>query len=218
MDKLCVKCNAKLVDDAKFCTECGAEQPIIHKCKKCGALLEENTAFCTKCGTPISEVQSSQTFNKVFKGNYEVKKIKPSIWIGIVVAVVVIIAGFLVFSSSDSISKEPIKASTIIEDYIRDQASAEKTYKGKTVKVTGQLLSKSQFNNSSNYNWIIYRETAGGKYYSVTVDIPADKAAEANKVKEGDFVSVEGTCVGIVKQKSPIDISIQIQAQRVNEQ
>ena len=217
MYKFCVKCNAKMTDDAKFCTECGAEQPVVNKCKKCGNLLDENTAFCTNCGTPVAVVNGVKSINTAIKGRYQVKEIKPVVWIGIALAIIAIVAGFIFFSNSSGVTKEPIKASAIVEDYIRDQASAEKTYKDKTIKVTGKLLSKSQFSDSSNYALVIYHETAGGKYYSLSVNIPADKAGEVNKVKEGDFISVEGTCVGVVKQKSPTDISIQIQANKINE-
>lgn len=85
---------------------------------------------------------------------------------------------------------------TEIKDYRTDFASAEAKYKDKEVEVTGQLLSKKQFNNSQDYALVIYATEAGGKSYTVDVDIDKDKVTEANKVKNGDFVNVKGICVG----------------------
>lgn len=55
-----------------------------------------------------------------------------------------------------------------------------------------------------------------GKNYLILVDLPSEKAAEANKVKVGDFVAAEGKCVGIVKQDDPTKISVQIQTDKIN--
>ena len=38
-----------------------------------------------------------------------------------------------------------------------------------------------------------------------------------NSIKEGDFVTATGKCVGIVPQKSATTISVQIQASKINE-
>lgn len=217
MEKICVKCGAKMADDASFCTECGAKQPVVNKCKKCGAVLDEGTAFCTSCGTPVELGGEKQGFNAVMTKLPEGKKIKPLTWIGGIIAVVIVVLACIIgFSDSGSTSKEPVKASTIIEDYIRDQGTAEKTYKDKNIKVTGQLVRKFQFSNTSDYALVLHEQSVGGKYYNLIIDIPSDKAAEANKVKEGDFVSVEGTCIGIVKQDEPTKISVQVQATKVN--
>ena len=99
----------------------------------------------------------------------------------------------------------------MIDDYVRDQASAEKQYKDKQVKVTGQLISKSQFSNSQDYGLLIGNKNMAGKRYVIS-----EKAAEANKVKPGDFVSAEGKCVGIVKQDDPTKISVQILTNKIN--
>ncbi|MBR5983659.1 MAG: zinc ribbon domain-containing protein [Bacteroidales bacterium] len=49
----CLKCNAEIADNAKFCPICGAKVEIENKCPNCGATVEKNAKFCVKCGTKI---------------------------------------------------------------------------------------------------------------------------------------------------------------------
>lgn len=224
MSKQCIKCQSVLDDNAKFCVSCGTPQPVNMECPNCHAPVEGDVAFCTKCGArvkpegPIPTVAPQQVqYQQPVPSS---KKLSPLKWVGIVIGVLVCIFILIgVFSSKDSSSvssSEPVKAQTIIEDYIRDTGSADKQYKDKKIKVTGQLVRKQQFNNSSNYGLLLYTQETGGKKYTLLVDIPADKASEANKVKVGDFVSAEGTCVGVVKQSEPTDISVQVQCDKIN--
>ena len=62
------------------------------------------------------------------------------------------------------------------------------------------------------------RRRNGGKTYQVLVDVPAKRASIVNDLKIGDFVNVKGKCVGIVKQKSPTLISVQIKSTKINDQ
>lgn len=54
----CLKCNAEIADNAKFCPKCGAKvekvEPI-NNCPNCGEVLKEGARFCTKCGTKIEK-------------------------------------------------------------------------------------------------------------------------------------------------------------------
>ena len=50
------------------------------------------------------------------------------------------------------------------------------------------------------------------------MDVPAKRASIVNGLKTGDFVNVKGKCVGIVKQKSPTLISVQIKSTKINDQ
>ena len=50
------------------------------------------------------------------------------------------------------------------------------------------------------------------------MDVPAKRASIVNDLKIGDFVNVKGKCVGIVKQKSPTLISVQIKSTKINDQ
>ena len=110
-----------------------------------------------------------------------------------------------------------VKAEEMIDDYIRDQASAEKKYKDKRVIVTGKVIDKNQFNNSQDYAMLIATNITAGKTYGVIAAIPNEKIELINKVKVGDFVNVEGICVGTVKQANPTIISIQIQDPKINQ-
>ena len=53
--------------------------------------------------------------------------------------------------------------------------------------------------------------------YGLYPAIPNEKIELINKVKVGDFVNVEGICVGTVKQANPTSISIQIQDPKINQ-
>lgn len=223
MSKKCVKCNAVLKDTDQFCTECGAEQPFERRCPKCHALVSKDATFCTHCGTQLEENKTQSTAASVTpttaknKGN--MKKIGGII--GVCIVVLVLLIG--IFSSNDNNSSTlsggttSVKAEEMLDDYIRDQASAEKKYKDKQVKITGKLIRKNQFNNAQNYGLMIATKKVSGKDYNIILDIDPKNVNTVNKIKIGDFVSAEGTCVGIVKQKDPTDISIQIQSDKVNQ-
>lgn len=189
----------------------------VKRCPNCGAVLDPKENFCSECGTKVSldpSISAPQTSPKGYK------KWMP---LGIAAAVVLVI-GIALSVSSDSSSDTStssggsisVKADDMINDYVRDQSSAEKQYKDKQVKVTGQLITKSQFSNSQNYGLLIGNKNMAGKNYLILVDLPSEKAAEANKVKVGDFVAAEGKCVGIVKQDDPTKISVQIQTDKIN--
>lgn len=50
--KKCVKCNANIKSNAKFCSECGAKQGQI--CPKCKADVHANAKFCSQCGEKLT--------------------------------------------------------------------------------------------------------------------------------------------------------------------
>ena len=68
-----------------------------------------------------------------------------------------------------------------------------------------------------DYAMLIATNITAGKTYGVIAAIPNEKIELINKVKVGDFVNVEGICVGTVKQANPTIISIQIQDPKINQ-
>lgn len=54
------------------------------------------------------------------------------------------------------------------------------------------------------------------KYVSVLVAFPMEKKDLVNKLKNGDFIQVTGTCVGFVRQEEKRQISVQIHGKSMN--
>ena len=119
--------------------------------------------------------------------------------------------------SSKSSSAITVKAEDMLNDYIRDQGTAESKYKDKKISVTGKVLHKDQFTNSNAYLLRLAYQNVGGKNYFIDIAVPAEKVEIVNKAEEGKFINVEGTCVGVVPQDNPTNIMVQIQADKVNQ-
>ena len=188
-------------------------------CTKCGQELKEESEFCTSCGNKFN---SENSINEATLKSGKNKKIL----FGVIAFIAFIVFAFIIGngkeSTNNSVKAENsqvirVKAEEVINDYIRDQASAEKKYKDKRVIVTGKVIDKNQFNNSQDYAMLIATNITAGKTYGVIAAIPNEKIELINKVKVGDFVNVEGICVGTVKQANPTIISIQIQDPKINQ-
>lgn len=104
-----------------------------------------------------------------------------------------------------------VKAENMIDDYIRDQGSAEAKYKGKNIELTGNVISKGQFNNGNSFYVVVASKYAAGRSYNVVVEYPTNRVDDVNKLKGSDFVVAKGVLVGIVPQKNPTEISVQLQ-------
>ena len=50
---ICNKCGKTIVDDAVFCSYCGAKQEL--SCEECGTKLPQDARFCHKCGAPTEK-------------------------------------------------------------------------------------------------------------------------------------------------------------------
>ena len=188
-------------------------------CTKCGEELKEDSAFCTSCGNKFN---SENSINEATLKSGKNKKIL----FGVIAFIAFIVFAFIIGngkeSTNNSVKAENsqvirVKAEEMIDDYIRDQAGAEQKYKDKRVIVTGKVIDKNQFNNSQDYAMLIATNITAGKTYGVIAAIPNEKIELINKVKVGDFVNVEGICVGTVKQANPTIISIQIQDPKINQ-
>ena len=188
-------------------------------CTKCGEELKEDSAFCTSCGNKFN---SENSINEATLKSGKNKKILFGVIAFIAFIVFALIIGNGKESTNNSVKAENsqvirVKAEEMIDDYIRDQAGAEQKYKDKRVIVTGKVIDKNQFNNSQDYAMLIATNITAGKTYGVIAAIPNEKIELINKVKVGDFVNVEGICVGTVKQANPTIISIQIQDPKINQ-
>ena len=188
-------------------------------CTKCGQELKEESEFCTSCGNKFN---SENSINEATLKSGKNKKIL----FGVIAFIAFIVFAFIIGngkeSTNNSVKAENsqvirVKAEEVINDYIRDQSSAEQKYKDKRVIVTGKVIDKNQFNNSQDYAMLIATNITAGKTYGVIAAIPNEKIELINKVKVGDFVNVDGICVGTVKQANPTIISIQIQDPKINQ-
>lgn len=47
-NKTCIECNEKLLNNARFCSNCWADQ--YKECKVCGNLMPKAYDYCEKCG------------------------------------------------------------------------------------------------------------------------------------------------------------------------
>ena len=198
-------------------------------CKKCGAELDGISKFCANCGAKLEEDTHAAPLELHAKKQEQPVKKKRSIFktLGTIFFVMAILSSVINGCGGKDSSKSEksvssgqtiqVKADDMIKEYQNDISNADKKYKNKKVEVTGQLISKQQFTNTQNYGLVIYAKDMGDKKYDVTVDVDKDKVEEANKVKEGDFIKVSGTCVGRVEQDTPNKISVQIKAKGIND-
>lgn len=218
-------------------------QPPKDICEHCGAVITPGSAFCPNCGAPVGRTDNVQSQGGIYhadNGGVQIEAadndqretksivdtIKP-VWKIITGIGAVILIGIYLFTGQKTgqfrantfagTPKVTVNARTLMNDYMRNPRDADKKYKDKVIRVTGQVINKGQFNNSSDYYLRIGADFDRGKKYVVLVGIDSKRIKEANKVRERDFVDVIGTCVGIVKQDDPDYISIQIQADKVNE-
>jgi len=50
----CKNCSAQVKVGAKFCPECGTQNPTVNACASCGQALDGSPKFCPNCGTPTA--------------------------------------------------------------------------------------------------------------------------------------------------------------------
>ncbi len=235
MAKKCIKCGQELQDGADFCPECGEKQPETVTCPKCGKSYPKGTTFCSECGNRLGEEkaepkpqptpsmeknfdEAADNLSKAAGGRGKLFAIMGGIIVVLIIAVIALgSGGGDSSSSSKSKGNITIKAEDMINDYIRDQATAENQYKDKNLAISGTVYYKGQFKNTQNYMIGIAYRSAAGKEYKILLDVKPEDVSKLNQLKEGDFINAKGRCVGIVKQEDPTVISIQIKADKINE-
>jgi RNA polymerase subunit RPABC4/transcription elongation factor Spt4 len=50
----CKNCHAQVKAGAKFCPECGTQNPTVSACASCGQALDGSPKFCPNCGAPTA--------------------------------------------------------------------------------------------------------------------------------------------------------------------
>ena len=236
----CVQCGAKQ-DPVVKCPKCGHVNPADNDfCTECGNRLKEaKPAEGTPGGAnpaaepqqapePSAEVVVAEPVNEGQSGggnggvqSFQMPPVPPEDRgkkkkiLAIIGAIVVVLGLFFAFGGSSKPIE--VKSGEMVNDYVRDQSAGDKKYKDKTVQISGKVKWKGQFNNSQNYSITLESKNNGGKTYQVLVDVPAKRASIVNSLKTGDFVNVKGKCVGIVKQKDPTLISVQIKSTKIND-
>jgi len=232
MSKFCTSCGAALEDGAKFCYKCGAKQIVAQQGEASATPNADGQAQQQQAAPvkPAETVEQRRVVEEPVHRQENYEQPAPAAQSGggamkIIAGVLVVVAvvvGFLAFSGGDS--KKPskdkaaaamsVKADEMLDDYIRDQGTAETKYKDKKVNISGKVFYKSEFKNTQNFQIVIAHKSAAGRSYSISLDLPQSKVDVVNSKKVGDFVVEVGTCVGIVKQDKPTDVSVQIAVDR----
>lgn len=189
-------------------------------CQGCGNELSDDAVFCAKCGAKVDGSSPKEENTPAEQEKKISTKKKIMIAAGVVLLFLLacgIFGGGGSSSNSGSGTALAVKADDMLNDYIRDQGTAESKYKNKKVSITGQVIHKTQFNNSNDFMLVISTKHAAGRKYAIALDVPANKVEIVNKAEEGKFISVEGKCVGVVPQSDPTVISVQIQAEKISQ-
>lgn len=117
--------------------------------------------------------------------------------------VVILLAFFVGMSCNNSKSKPaeasneppvPVTAVKLLADYETDQSAADKQYKGKSLIVSGEVLSKETKQDGSAIVLINSKESSIG---SIQCLFTSEQAPNAAKLERGQQVSVKGTCAGM---------------------
>lgn len=206
----CPNCGKEVSADAKFCPYCGG--------------VMGKKVLDPKTSAESEHSQEGMINQEAEKGSSRRHKILRDMVI--ILGVMVFIIGFMIASnkkdtptantSQQAAQVMSVKSSDMIEDYIRDQGTAEQKYKGKTVKVSGKVIKKDQFQNSTDYYIVLEDRKATGRRYSLDLKIPQDQVSLVNKLKVGENAVAEGVCQGVVKQDNPTWIDVQIKAKKIN--
>jgi len=236
MSKFCTKCGTQLEDGAKFCYKCGAKQDIKQATSTPNQEQARQSTFQAGTAETVKRAERQQVDNSYQQHTYnqtsytapaqEQSKVGHGgllKYVAIFLVIVAAVVGYLAFSDGQPVAtpkNQPaqgliaVKAEELLDDYIRDQGTAEAKYKNKKVNISGKVIYKNEFKNSQRFQVTLAHKTAAGRSYFVSLDFPQNMVEIVNQKKIGDFVVAEGTCVGIVKQDKPTDISVQVRVEK----
>jgi len=69
----CIKCNAVIADDSKFCSECGGKVKVEIECANCKTINSESSKFCKQCGLELSSSSLTTRERIVLKNDFFLK-------------------------------------------------------------------------------------------------------------------------------------------------
>lgn len=120
----CKHCQAELPDNARFCPECGALQPMI--CPSCGAESRPGSKLCTACGKklPMAEREDRLVYARKKKHPLRVVSL-----IALVLAALLFLAAAVLFLTKtlDSTKKDKDKESQFSSQELPDPDEPEET-------------------------------------------------------------------------------------------
>ena len=181
-------------------------------CSKCGTNNAEESLFCTECGAVIKDNSLGRTEPKVLPG-MESKPTPKKKVAGIIACVLVWL--FLVANvfgaSSNNRTVYEIKAEQLGKEYLNNAKLADAKYKGARVKLNGVVAKKGQYGESNDLFVELYHlPDRDGKWVEVLIDVPIREKTKVNNLKVGDFIEVDGECLGHIPQSDKTIISVQI--------
>ena len=99
--------------------------------------------------------------------------------------------------------------------YTENSSNANSKFKDKLVEISGEVVNKGQFSNSSDLYLSLKNHQNNTK---VLVYFPSDQQSKVNSIKHGDCITARGVCIGIVDQDDPTKISIQIEGKSIDKE
>lgn len=216
--RLCKKCGIRLEQDDIFCPECGKKE-YEHLCVKCSAKLTKDDIFCPECGEKIIVYCGVQNNELKLNNKNDISLVKKYHFKNLRNFVLIPICMLCIIFISERVLNPPMDVTPrdIVEDYVQNESLAELKYKNKKILITGKLIDKGQFSDTTDYlSLCLCEKSERGKVYSVLVYVDKTDIDIVNKLRIGDFIIAEGRCLGRVPQKKFNDVSIHIKSRKIN--
>ena len=173
-------------------------------CPSCKKENSIESLFCPHCGEKFQSISSEKPIG-LGKKIWEMLKVGRYIILACLLAFLAY--QYFVYGSVTGEIPIEISANEIALAYTENSSNANSKFKDKLVEISGEVVSKGQFSNSSNLYLSLknYQNNT-----EVLINFPSDQQSKVNSIKYGDFITVRGVCIGIVDQDDPAEISIQI--------
>lgn len=172
------------------------------QCIKCKEEIDEKVEACPYCGH--STLPGEQIATKSQKRFQLIAKIL------IIMFTFIGAVGIWNYWIHRHDSTVTSRVAYIVQDYISNFDTAQKTYTNVPINAIGTVEQKIK--TQRGYDLIIYDRQKGDKHFVIVVHV--DKQL-ANKVEEGNFVSAEGLSHGATVDGN--NIIINIDGERLNE-